>query len=128
MRAGALGPYGARPGHRHFIWRFAYIKRDGNCGESPAMGEPQEMVLAVHGNADGYWYIGAGRSIADGPFRNPDQLLSVASDLLAAEPRWRIDVFDVKGVKIISYSSEELDAGDLHSLSWQQSWTRLAHG
>ena len=92
------------------------------------MGDLQEMVLAVHGSADGYWYIGAGRSIAEGPYRNPDQLLSVASDLLAAEPRWRIDVFDVKGVKIISYSSEELDAGDLHPLRWRQTWSRLAHG
>ena len=50
------------------------------------MGEKRETVLSVHGNADGYWYIGAGRSIAEGPYRNPDQLLSVASDLLAAEP------------------------------------------
>ena len=86
-----------------------------------------ETVLTVHQNANGYWYIGAGKSIAEGPYRNPDQLLSVASDLLAAEPRWRIDVFDVKGAKIISYSSEELDAGDLHSLRWQQTWSRLAH-
>jgi hypothetical protein len=90
------------------------------------MADVQETVLAVHGSADGYWYIGAGRSIAEGPYRNPDQLLSVASDLLAAEPRWRIDVFDVKGVKIISYSSEELDAGDLHPLRWQQTWSSLA--
>ncbi|HWX27014.1 MAG TPA: hypothetical protein VNZ53_06195 [Steroidobacteraceae bacterium] len=92
------------------------------------MGDLQETVLAVHGSADGYWHIGAGRSIAEGPYRNPDQLLSVASDLLAAEPRWRIDVFDVQGAKIISYSSEELDAGDLHPLRWQQAWSRLAHG
>jgi hypothetical protein len=92
------------------------------------MADAQETVLAVHGSADGYWYIGAGRSIAEGPYRRPDQLLSVASDLLATEPRWRIDVFDVKGVKIISYSSEELDAGDLHPVRWQQPWTRLAHG
>jgi hypothetical protein len=92
------------------------------------MSDLQETVLAVHGNADGYWYIGAGKSIAEGPYRNPDQLLSVASDLLAAEPRWRIDVFDVKGAKIISYSSEELDAGDLHSLRRHQSWSVLAHG
>jgi hypothetical protein len=94
----------------------------------PAMADVQETVLAVHGNADGYWYIGAGRSIAEGPYRNPDQLLCVASDLLAAEPRWRIDVFDVKGAKIISYSSKELDAGDLHPIRWQEPWGRLARG
>jgi hypothetical protein len=91
------------------------------------MSENQETVLAVHGNADGYWYIGAGRSIAEGPYRSPDQLLSVASDLLAAVSHWRIDVFDVAGNKIISYSSEELDAGDLHPLRWQDQWNRLAH-
>jgi hypothetical protein len=90
--------------------------------------EIQEMILAVHGTADGYWYIGAGRSIADGPYRNPDQLLSVASDLLATEPRWRIDVFDVAGTKIISYSSEELHASDLHPLRRQHRWGALAHG
>ena len=92
------------------------------------MGDKRETVLAVHGNADGYWYIGAGRSIAEGPYRNPDQLLSVASDLLAAEPHWRIDVFDVAGNKIISYSSDELNAGDLHPLHRQYRWGALANG
>ena len=92
------------------------------------MSEKQETVLAVHGNADGYWYIGAGKSIAEGPYRNPDQLLSVASDLLAAVSHWRIDVFDAAGNKIISYSSDELNAGELHPLSWQHQWTRLARG
>jgi hypothetical protein len=89
--------------------------------------EKRQTVLAVHGNADGYWYIGAGRSIAEGPFRNPDQLLSVASDLLASELHWRIDVFDVAGNKIISYSSEELKAGDLHPVSWRHQWNNLTH-
>jgi hypothetical protein len=92
------------------------------------MSEKREKVLAVHGNADGYWYIGAGRSIAEGPFRNADQLLSVASDLLAAELHWRIDVFDVAGNKIISYSSEEIKAGDLHPLRRQREWSTLEHG
>jgi hypothetical protein len=89
--------------------------------------EKRQTVLAVHGNADGYWYIGAGRSIAEGPYRNPDQLLSVASDLLASELHWRIDVFDVAGNKIISYSSEELKAGDLYPMSWRHQWNRLTH-
>jgi hypothetical protein len=96
-------------------------------GTSPIMSEHPETILAVHGNADGYWYIGAGRTIAEGPYRNPDQLLSVASDLLAAEPRWRIDVFDVAGQKIISYSSEELNAGDLNPLRWQHRWNALGN-
>jgi hypothetical protein len=91
------------------------------------MGEKRETVLAVHGNADGYWYIGAGRSIAEGPYRDPDQLLVVASDLLAAEPHWRIDVFDVAGNKIISYSSDELDAGELNPLRRQRRWSALGH-
>lgn len=91
------------------------------------MSTKSETVLAVHGNADGYWYIGAGRSIAEGPYRDPDQLLSVASDLLAAEPRWRIDVFDMVGNKIITYSSEELEAGDLHPQRWRHQWNRLVH-
>lgn len=92
------------------------------------MAEKRETVLAVHGHADGYWYIGAGRSIADGPYRNPDHLLTVASDLLAAEPHWRIDVFDVTGTKIISYSSEQLRADDLHPLRRQPRWSALAKG
>jgi hypothetical protein len=92
------------------------------------MSEKLETVLAVHGNSDGYWYIGAGRSIAEGPYRNPDQLLSVASDLLASEIHWRIDVFDVAGNKIISYSSEQLKAADLNPLRWQQGWGALPPG
>ncbi len=84
-----------------------------------------ETVLAVHENCDGYWYIGAGRSIADGPYRYPQQLLTVASDLLASEPRWRIDVFDVAGKQIVSYSSEQWAARDLDSLSRQRQWNTL---
>src|SRR6202022_4516607 len=85
------------------FWEFRLRNIMGKRGKSLVMGEKREMVLAVHGNPDGYWYIGAGKSIAEGPYRNPDQLLSVASDLLAAEPHWRIDVFDVGDKKIISY-------------------------
>jgi hypothetical protein len=88
-------------------------------GESPA------TILAVHGNADGYWYIGAGRSIAEGPYRSPEQLLCVAADLLAAEIRWRIDVYDVGGNKIISYSSDDLKAADLNPVRWQHGWGTL---
>ena len=96
-------------------------------GSEKQGSEKRQTVLAVHGNANGYWYIGAGRSIAEGPYRNPDQLLSVASDLLASELHWRIDVFDVAGNKIISYSSEELKAGDLYPLSWRHQWNSLTH-
>jgi hypothetical protein len=92
------------------------------------MSEKHETVLTVRGNANGYWYIGAGRSIAEGPYRTPDQLLSVASDLLAAEIHWRIDVFDVAGNKIISYSSAELDAGDLNPGRRQRGWSALEPG
>src|SRR5271169_3099134 len=93
---------------RHGFGSFAYIMSSRKSGVSRAMSEKPETILAVHGNADGYWYIGAGRTIAEGPYRNPDQLLSVASDLLAAEPHWGIDVFDMAGNKIISYSSKDL--------------------
>jgi hypothetical protein len=91
------------------------------------MAEQRPTLLEVHGNADGYWYIGAGRSIAEGPYRNPSQLLSVASDLLAAEVNWRIDVFDVAGNRIISYTSEELHAADLNPQRWsnQHRWGAL---
>jgi hypothetical protein len=98
------------------------------CAKSGCMDEERETVLAVHGDANGYWYIGAGRSIAEGPYRNPDQLLTVASDLLAAELHWRIDVFDAAGNKIITYSSKELNAGDLHPLRRQNRWNPLPHG
>jgi hypothetical protein len=91
-------------------------------------GESAATVLAVHGNADGYWYIGAGRSIAEGPYRSPDQLLCVAADLLAAELNWRIDVFDFRGNKIISYSSEELKAADLSPMRGQRDWGTIAAG
>ena len=92
------------------------------------MTEKGETILAVHGNADGYWYIGAGRSIAEGPYRHPRDLLSAASDLLAAVRHWRIDVFDAAGNKIISYSSEELEAGDLDPAQGRSLWRALAPG
>jgi hypothetical protein len=90
-----------------------------------SMSDLPTTVLAVHENTDGYWYIGAGRSIAEGPYRYPQQLLTVASDLLASEPHWRIDVFDAAGKQIISYSSEELAVGDLDSLHRQRQWSTL---
>ncbi len=90
-----------------------------NANEQPA------TRLAVHENADGYWYIGAGKSIADGPYRYPQQLLTVAADLLSCEPRWRIDVFDAAGKQIISYSSDELSASDLDSLARPRHWGAL---
>jgi hypothetical protein len=94
--------------------------------DARAGNESTATVLAVHGNADGYWYIGAGRSIAEGPYRSPEQVLCVASDLLAAEIHWRIDVFDVAGNKIISYSSEKLSAADLNPQGRQRSWGELS--
>jgi len=90
-------------------------------------GEKRETVLAVHGNADGYWYIGAGRSIAEGPYRNPDQLLSVASDLLAAETHWRIDVFDVAGNKISAIAARIERRGPAPA-ALAESMESLAHG
>jgi len=88
--------------------------------------EQQETVMAVHENAEGYWYIGEGRSIAEGPFRHPRQLLTVASDLLAGKLRWRIEVFDAAGSKIISYSSERLHARDLQPVCDREQWGVLA--
>jgi hypothetical protein len=107
------------------FWEFRLHIVKSGLGNICSMSDKRETVLAVHGNADGYWYIGAGRSIAEGPYRNPDQLLTVASDLLAAEPHWRIDVFDLAGNKIISYSSEELHADDLHPLRRHHDWGAL---
>jgi hypothetical protein len=84
-----------------------------------------ETVLMVHQNANGYWYIGAGRSIAEGPYREPQQLLAVASDLLAASLRWRIEIFDVSGEKIMGYSSEDTDVSALASARSPSQWQRF---
>jgi hypothetical protein len=66
-----------------------------------------ETLLAGRESDNGYWYIGSGRSIAEGPYRTPQQLVAVASDLLANEPSWRVEVFDARGAKVLSYSSEQ---------------------
>jgi hypothetical protein len=84
-----------------------------------------ETVLTVHQNANGYWYIGAGRSIAEGPYREPQQLLAVASDLLAASLRWRIEIFDVTGEKIMGYSSEDTDVSALAPAQGPGQWRRF---
>ena len=105
--------------------RIAQASQDDTA---PVAGDcdAERTVLTVHENANGYWYIGAGRSIAEGPYRHPQQLLVVASDLLAAELRWRIDVFDAAGGKVISYSSDQLSVGDLHPLGSHRQWIALA--
>jgi hypothetical protein len=65
-----------------------------------------ETLLAGHEDPNGYWYIGNGRSIAEGPYRTPQQLLDVASELLAGEAHWRVEVFDVSGAKVLSRSND----------------------
>jgi hypothetical protein len=88
------------------------------------MTDDRATILAVHERADGYWYIGAGRSIAEGPYRYPQQLLAVAADLLASAPHWRIEVFDAAGRQVVSYNSDELAASDLGTLHRQREWSR----
>jgi hypothetical protein len=85
----------------------------------------QEIVLKVRENSNGYWYIGAGISIADGPFRSPRKLLTVASDLLAAETRWRIEVFNAAGTQVVSYSSADLAANELIATRFGDRWRTL---
>ena len=85
----------------------------------------ETRVMSVRENSDGYWYIGSGKSIADGPFRYPQQLLTVAADLLSAESRWRIEVFDRDGKRVIIYSSDEIAAGDLNAQNRQRQWRPL---
>jgi hypothetical protein len=85
---------------------------------------PETTILAVRERSDGYWYIGAGRSIAEGPYRYPQQLLAVACDLLASDPHWRIEVFDVGGSQIISYSSEQYSIRDLDLSPAGRQWLR----
>jgi hypothetical protein len=86
----------------------------------------EETVLAVHENPDGYWYIGAGRTIAEGPYRRPEQLLDVASDLLSSSPKWRIEVFDVAGDKIVTYSSDDTAVEALRPLRGRGQWAAVA--
>jgi len=89
------------------------------------MADDQATILAVHERADGYWYIGAGRSIAEGPYRYPQQVLSVAADLLAAASHWRIEVFDPAGNQVIRYSSDETAASALGMMHKQREWSRV---
>ena len=87
-----------------------------------------ETVLTVHQNANGYWYIGAGRSIAEGPYREPQQLLAVASDLLASSLKWRIEIFDVNGEKIMGYSSDDTDVSALAPARGPSPWRHYPAG
>jgi hypothetical protein len=135
MQQIGAGAFSIDPGHAHsdsainsptHFSDFG-LQRSSDSRETVAAMNERQKVLEVRGNNDGYWYIGAGRSIADGPYRDPGQLLSVASDLLSAEIHWRIDVFDAGGNRIISYNSDELQACDLHPARWQasQRWASL---
>jgi hypothetical protein len=92
------------------------------------MARKAATILAVHEGSNGYWYIGAGRSIAEGPYRYPQQLLTVASDLLAQVQDWRIEVFDRSGAELMRYSSDEIDVSQLRLLRGRGEWTAIAQG
>jgi hypothetical protein len=111
--------------YRATQWNYGKLRNQIFAPEPRMLMKPTERVLAVREHSDGYWYIGAGRSIAEGPYRYPQQLLAVASDLLAFEPHWRIEVFDVAGSRIISYSSTQIDSADLNASGGSRQWTAL---
>ena len=86
------------------------------------------VLAGVRGRGAGpaySWPVRAGQRRPEGPYREPYQLRVGASDVLATEPHSRIDVFDVAGNKIISYSSDELNAGDLNPLGRPRRWNAL---
>jgi hypothetical protein len=90
--------------------------------------QENQIVLVVREHDDGCWYIGAGRTIAEGPYRRPWQVLAVASDLLASEGHWRIEVFNVSGDRIAVYSSDQMRASDLDPRTYRDKWTVFTNG
>jgi hypothetical protein len=79
-------------------------------------------ILTVRQREDGYWYIGQGRSIAEGPFRRPEHVLAAASDLVASDSHWAIEVFDRAGDLAVRYDSDRLQASDFERLRNPNRW------
>ena len=83
-------------------------------------------IIPVHENEDGSWSIGSGRTLAQGPYRRPAQLLAVAADLLQELPEWRIDVFNRKGEQVACYHSTTLARSNLAAADNWNRWVDLA--
>lgn len=82
-------------------------------------------IITVHENDDGSWSIGSGRTLAQGPYRRPAQLLAVATDLLQELPEWRIDVFNRRGEQVACYHSTLLMQSDFAAADNWNRWLDL---
>jgi hypothetical protein len=82
-------------------------------------------IIPVHENEDGSWSIGSGRTLAQGPYRRPAQLLAVAKDLLQELPEWRIDVFNRRGEQVACYHSTTLMQSNLAAADNWNRWLDL---
>jgi hypothetical protein len=68
----------------------------------------QPKVMTVRAREDGHWYVGSGRSIANGPYRRPDQLIEVVSDLMGDNTNWRIEVLNGHDTLIAAYDGRDV--------------------
>jgi hypothetical protein len=84
-------------------------------------------IIAVHENEDGSWSLGTGRSLAQGPYRRPAQLLAVAADLLQELPDWRLEVFDRHGQQLACYHATALTRVNLAAADNWNRWIDMPH-
>lgn len=75
---------------------------------TPAHIDTHPNVMTVRAREDGHWYVGSGRSIANGPYRRPQHLIDVVSDLMGDNTNWRIEVLNSNDKLIAAYDAREL--------------------
>lgn len=63
-------------------------------------------TLVVRQQENGYFYVGSGRSIAEGPFRRPEHVMAAAADLVPEGAPWAIEVFDKAGNRMMGFASQ----------------------
>lgn len=85
----------------------------------------QPNVMTVRVREDGHWYIGNGRSMANGPYRRPEHLIDVVSDLMGDNTNWRIEVLNANDKLIAAYDGCDLQSGAFSHSRRQNTWPEV---
>ncbi len=91
----------------------------------PAQIDAPPNVMTVRAREDGHWYVGNGRSIANGPYRRPEHLIGVVSDLMGDNTNWRIEVLNANDKLIAAYDGRDLQTGATNHVEDHNRWPQI---
>ena len=87
--------------------------------------DTQPNVMTVRAREDGHWYVNSGRSIANGPYRRPEHLIDVVSDLMGDNTNWRIEVLSANDTLIAAYEGRDLQSSSLSRHRERNQWPQI---